>query len=153
MPLKSLNLLRPLRLRLTGMRRAWLIRKHGINLSDSVSLSLTARFLSSEQGSISVGSTTLVAFKSLLMSRDIDGNTRPVKIGSNCFIGGGAVVLPGVEIGDNCIVGAGAVVFDDVPANSIAAGNPARIIARDVEVLPFGRLPESVENTQKMWFT
>ena len=153
MPLKSLNLLRPLRLRLTGMRRAWLIRKHGIDLSDSVSLSLTARFLSGRSGSISVGSTTLVAFKSLLMSRDIDGNVLPVKIGSNCFIGGGAVVLPGVEIGDNCIVGAGAVVFDDVPPNSIAAGNPARIIASDVEVLPFGRLPESVENTQRLWFS
>jgi maltose O-acetyltransferase len=52
----------------------------------------------------------------------------PVRIGSNVWIGGGAIVCPGVTIGDNTTIGAGSVVLKDVPANVIAAGNPCRVI-------------------------
>lgn len=52
----------------------------------------------------------------------------PIKIGNGCWIGGGAVVLPGVTIGDGSVVGAGSVVTRDIPPNSVAAGNPCRII-------------------------
>ena len=51
---------------------------------------------------------------------------RPVKIGADVWIGGGAIVLPGVTIGDEAIVGAGAVVTRDVPAGATVVGNPAR---------------------------
>ncbi|MGN8000960.1 sugar O-acetyltransferase [Sphingomonas sp. 22176] len=51
---------------------------------------------------------------------------RPVTIGRNVWIGGGALVLPGVAIGDDAIVGAGSVVTRDVPAGITVAGNPAR---------------------------
>ncbi len=51
---------------------------------------------------------------------------RPVTIGDDVWIGGGAIMLAGVSIGDGAIVGAGAVVTRDVPANSTAVGNPAR---------------------------
>jgi acetyltransferase-like isoleucine patch superfamily enzyme len=44
------------------------------------------------------------------------------------WIGGGAIVLPGVTIGDGCVIGAGSVVTRDVPANTLALGNPARIM-------------------------
>lgn len=53
---------------------------------------------------------------------------KPIKIGNNVWIGGGAIVLPGVTIGDNTVVGAGAVVTRDLPANVVAVGNPARVI-------------------------
>ncbi len=53
---------------------------------------------------------------------------RPIRIGSNVWIGGGAIVLSGVTIGDDCVVGAGSVVRHDLPAGSIAVGNPARVI-------------------------
>ncbi|CAL9296200.1 Maltose O-acetyltransferase [Streptomyces sp. SudanB148_2056] len=51
---------------------------------------------------------------------------RPITIGDNVWIGGGAIVCPGVTIGDNSVIGAGAVVTKDVPANVVAVGNPAR---------------------------
>ncbi|MGW7466545.1 sugar O-acetyltransferase [Streptomyces xantholiticus] len=52
----------------------------------------------------------------------------PITIGDNVWLGGGAIVLPGVTIGDNSVIGAGAVVTKDVPANVIALGNPARVV-------------------------
>ncbi|PRZ00811.1 maltose O-acetyltransferase [Marinilabilia salmonicolor] len=51
-----------------------------------------------------------------------------VKIGNNVFIGAGAIVLPGVYIGNDVIIGAGSVVTKDIPNNSLAAGNPCRIL-------------------------
>lgn len=53
---------------------------------------------------------------------------KPVHIGDDVWIGGGAIILPGVTIGNNAIVGAGSVVTKDIPDNVIVAGNPARII-------------------------
>ena len=54
---------------------------------------------------------------------------RPVRIGSNVWIGGGAIILPGVSIGDDALIGAGSVVTRDVPAGATAFGNPARVRA------------------------
>ena len=51
-----------------------------------------------------------------------------ITIGDNVWLGGGVIVLPGVTIGDNAVIGAGAVVTKDIPANAIAAGNPAKVI-------------------------
>jgi maltose O-acetyltransferase len=56
----------------------------------------------------------------------------PIVIGDNVWLGGGAIVLPGVTIGANSVVGAGAVVTNDVPDNVVVAGNPARVL-RQVE--------------------
>ena len=50
----------------------------------------------------------------------------PITIGDNVWLGGGAIICPGVTIGDNSVIGAGAVVTTDVPANVVAVGNPAR---------------------------
>lgn len=54
----------------------------------------------------------------------------PVHIGDGCWIGGGAIILPGVKIGNGCVIGAGSVVTKDVPANSVAVGNPCRVIKK-----------------------
>jgi maltose O-acetyltransferase len=55
---------------------------------------------------------------------------RPIRIGQDVWIGGAAIILPGVTIGDNAVIGAGSVVTRDVPADSTARGNPARITAK-----------------------
>jgi maltose O-acetyltransferase len=55
-------------------------------------------------------------------------SARPIRIGDGVWIGGGAIVLPGVSIGDGCVVGAGSVVTRDLPPDTLALGNPARIV-------------------------
>ena len=52
----------------------------------------------------------------------------PVNIGNNCWIGGGVTILPGVNIGDNVTIGAGSVVVGDIPSDTVAVGNPARVV-------------------------
>lgn len=53
---------------------------------------------------------------------------RSVRIGRNCWIGAGAVIVPGVTIGDNTVIGAGSIVTKDIPANVVAVGNPCRVL-------------------------
>ena len=53
---------------------------------------------------------------------------RPIKVGDNVWFGAAVTVLPGVTIGDNCVIGAGSVVTKDIPAHSLAVGNPCKVI-------------------------
>ena len=53
--------------------------------------------------------------------------TAPVIIGKNVWIGGGTIIIPGVTIGDNTVIGAGSVVTKDIPADTIAYGNPCKV--------------------------
>ncbi len=55
---------------------------------------------------------------------------KPITVGNNVWIGGNVVVVPGVTIGDNCVIGAGSVVTKDIPANSLAVGNPCKVIRK-----------------------
>ncbi|MBE6805671.1 MAG: sugar O-acetyltransferase [Ruminococcaceae bacterium] len=52
----------------------------------------------------------------------------PVHIGKNCWIGAGAIIVPGVTIGDNTVIGAGSVVTKDIPSGVVAVGNPCRVL-------------------------
>lgn len=52
----------------------------------------------------------------------------PVRIGNNCWLGAGVIVLPGITIGDNVVIGAGSVVTKDLPSNVVAVGNPCRVL-------------------------
>lgn len=55
---------------------------------------------------------------------------KPVSIGNDCWIGGNTVICPGVTIGNGCTIGAGSVVTKDIPKNSLAVGNPVRVIKK-----------------------
>lgn len=90
-------------------------------------------------GTVKIGAKTLIApgvhiytaeHPLEIAERRVWENCRPVVIGRECWIGGHATICPGVTIGDRAVVGAGAVVIRDVPADSLAVGNPARVIKR-----------------------
>ncbi len=92
---------------------------------------------------LSIGDGVLLgpAVQLYAATHPVDAETRrrgleyalPISIGHDAWIGGGAIILPGVTIGDRAVVGAGSVVTRDVPADAIVAGNPARAV-RDLEV-------------------
>jgi len=91
--------------------------------------------------SIEVGEGTILGAGSMVLDNDFHApgmrfswlaeyskNSKPIKIGRGCFIGARSIILKGVTLGDRVIIGAGSVVTKDIPAYSIAAGNPARIV-------------------------
>ncbi len=57
-------------------------------------------------------------------------NALPISIGNDCWIGGNTVICPGITIGNGCVIGAGSVVAKDIPDNSLAVGNPAKVIRK-----------------------
>ena len=69
---------------------------------------------------------------------------RPVTIGSNCWIASNVVIAGGVTIGEGCVIGAGSVVTKDIPANSLAAGNPCRVIREITE-------QDSIRDIAELW--
>lgn len=62
-----------------------------------------------------------------LRSRGLQYNL-PVRIGNNCWLGAGVIVMPGVAIGDNSVIGAGSVVTKDIPSGVVAVGNPCKVL-------------------------
>lgn len=152
MALRSLNSLNALRELITGSRRLWFRLRYGVTFGRDVSVSMSCRLRPGARGSITVGDATLIAFKTLIYTRDpLTGEDRPIRIGRNCFIGGGSTILPGVTIGDGSIVGGGGVVFEDVPPRSIVGGNPARVLRTEIQAGRRGRLEGADDNSRRMW--
>lgn len=89
-----------------------------------------------DQGGITIGDSSLIGHKVMLatlnhgFAPEDRGSLHPLPIiiGKNVWVGASATILPGVTIGDHAIIAAGAVVTKDVPANTIAAGIPAKVI-------------------------
>jgi acetyltransferase-like isoleucine patch superfamily enzyme len=131
--------------------RIWALTRNGnIVVDPSAQVSLSSQLKSNIKEGIVIGSETLVAFKSTMLTYDeISGLDFAVNVGSRCFIGGGSTIWPGVSIGDNCVVAAGAVVVADVPHNSVVAGNPARIIRTNIDVGPYGRFKKADEDAAR----
>lgn len=91
--------------------------------------------------SIRVGENTIVGAGAMILDNDFHradgdggwppdcvGTARPVVIGRSVFVGARSIIMKGVTIGDNAVIGAGAVVTKDVPADGVAAGNPASLV-------------------------
>ena len=91
-------------------------------------------------GEITIGENVMIGPKTLILGRDhgmqLNGRSmreqehirKPITIGNDVWIGGGAIILKGVSIGEGAVVGAGSVVTKDIPRNAIAVGNPAKVI-------------------------
>lgn len=141
---RGLNRLKELRNLLIGVRR-WYYRKlWGMDIHPTAKFSLSTKFDQTFPKGVHVGEQTYMAFESRILSHDMSrGMYLHTRIGKNCFIGGRALIMPGVTIGDNCVVGAGSVVTKDVPDRCLVAGNPARVLRENIEVGPFGRFLEA----------
>lgn len=117
-------------------RRVW-----GMNLGEGVRISRKARLDYTHPAGLHIGAFTIVTPGVQIFIYDfVHACYVDTRIGSCCFIGAGAIILPGVSIGDHCIVGAGAVVTQDVPTRSLVAGNPARIVRSELRTGHYGML-------------
>lgn len=111
---------------------------NGIKLGENVFINYNCTMLDS--GLITIGAHTLIGPNCQLVTPNhpIDDLQRrktvetgyPITIGEDCWLGAGVIVCPHVTIGDRCIIGAGSVVVKDIPEDSVAVGNPARVIKK-----------------------
>lgn len=137
---RGLNRIAGFRNKLVSLRRWVLITVWKMDLHPTMQMSLSAKFDRTFPIGVHVGAHSYIAFEARLLTHDrTRGLYLHTRVGQNCFIGGRALILPGVEIGDNSIVAAGAVVTKSVPPRSIVAGNPAVVVRSDIEVGHFGR--------------
>ena len=106
-----------------------------ISLGNHVLVCPGCRFDSASQ--ITIGDSCMFAAGAYITDADwhdvydrteVVGQTKPVTLADNVWIGDGATVCKGVTIGENSVIGAGSVVASDIPANVVAAGNPARVV-------------------------
>lgn len=112
---------------------------YGMNIALGEGVYLNAGCVILDSGKVSIGSRSMLGpgvhiycaehHKDTALRRAGIEIARPVSIGEDVWIGGGAIILGGVTIGDGAIVGAGSVVTRGVPAGATVAGNPARALA------------------------
>lgn len=88
-----------------------------ITIGDKCHLTNGVKFITHDGGTL--------LFRHIIPDLEI---TKPITIGSNCYLGNDVTLMPGVTIGDNCIIGTGAIVTKDIPDNSVAVGVPAKVI-------------------------
>lgn len=108
------------------------VRGNSVKIGKNVGIMYNCLMMAA--GTITIEDDAQVAANVQLISNNHDIHDRkilvckPVVLKKNCWIGAGASILPGVTVGENAIVGAGSVVTKDVEANTIVAGNPAKVI-------------------------
>lgn len=108
------------------------VRPHMVKIGRNVvvmpgSLMMSAGGITIEDGAMIAANVQLISNNHDLYERQVI-TCKPVHIGKNAWIGAGSTILPGVIVGDYAVVGAGSIVTKDVPAWTIVAGNPARVI-------------------------
>lgn len=116
---------------------------YGTNISIGAGVFVNYGLVALDVLPITIGEDVLIGpnVQLLTATHPMDADTRrrkweagePIVIGRNVWIGGGAIVLPGVTIGENAVVGAGSVVTRDVPAGALVVGNPARVVRKLLE--------------------
>lgn len=107
-----------------------------ITVGENVFINACCKF--QDQGGITIGDGCLLGHNVTIATLNHEFNPakradiipNPVTIGKNVWIGSGVIILPGITIGDGAVIGAGSVVTKSVPKNTIAAGNPAKVIRK-----------------------
>ena len=114
-------------------------RIFGMDLGRDVRISLGAKIDKTHPSGIHIGDYTAVTSGAAILTHDfVNRQHLDVHIGRNCFIGFGAIILPGVSIGDSVIVTGNSVVGRDVPSNCVVMGNPARVVENNIQTGPWG---------------
>ncbi|WP_136684392.1 acyltransferase [Falsirhodobacter xinxiangensis] len=114
-------------------------RIYGMNIGEGVRISRGAKLDRTFPAGVNIGDYTAITSNASVLTHDfINRRHVNVHIGKNCFLGFGAVVLPGVTIGDSVIITANSVVGRDIPSNCVVMGNPAKIVESNIVTGPWG---------------
>jgi acetyltransferase-like isoleucine patch superfamily enzyme len=125
---------------LQWLRLMWLRKVWGMNLGFGVRISGKARLDYSYPKALHIGDYTILTPGVQVFTHDfVTRRHEETRIGSHCFVGANAIILCGVTIGDRCVIAAGSVVTEDVPARSMVAGNPAKIVKSGIRTGRYGR--------------
>jgi maltose O-acetyltransferase len=127
--------------RMRGEQTLKRMRKRGLRAHPPIRLAPRSTIDDNFAWAVEIGAYTIIATDVRILAHDaavkrVTGYTevRPVSIGERCYIGVGAIILPGSVIGDDAIIGAGAVVRGAIPAASVAVGAPARVVTSIAEL-------------------
>lgn len=147
----GLNRLSAVRNALVRLRWHYLTRIWGHDIHPTAQFSLSAKFDRTFPKGVHVGAHSYIAFEARILTHDrTRGLYVHTRIGQNCFLGGRCMILPGIEIGDNCVIGAGSVVTKSVPPRSLVAGNPARVLRENIDVVAYGRFVDADETESRL---
>ena len=142
--IRGLARLRHVRRAIIRSRIWYYNRLWGMDIHPTAEFSLSAKFDRTFAPGVHVGAYSYVAFDVRILTHDrTRGLYVDTRVGQNCFIGGGSLILPGVTIGDGSVVGAGSVVTKSVPPGSVVAGNPAKVLRSGITVGHYGRFPDA----------
>lgn len=122
-----------------------------MDIHPSAQLSMSAKFDRTYPRGVHVGAYSYIAFEARILTHDMTrGLYLHTRVGRNCFIGGRATLMPGIEIGDGSVVGVGSVVTKSVPPGTVVAGNPARVIRMGEVVGRYGRSLDADSATRRL---